>query len=77
MKEQGIFVFDADDEVDDHCDAGEEDTTGHSFSVEHEEEGDVDEGRTGFTLCDNEEHGEEDDGASHGEVLPASDVEAI
>ena len=50
VEKHRLFKLDANDEVDDHCHARKEETAGHSFAVEHQEEGQIDERRTRLSL---------------------------
>ena len=61
-------------EIDYHGHAGEEHRAGHAFAIEHEEEGEVDQGRPCLALHDDEEHGHHDEGQCEEKVAPAVDV---
>ncbi len=68
---------DADDEVGHGGGGGEEETAGHSFTVEHEEEGEIDERRTGFALHDNQHHREQDERGGLEEVAHIVERKAV
>ena len=75
--EQHIGKADADNEIDDHGNTREEDGTRHALTIEHEEEGQIDEGRTGLALQHDAEHGQQDDGQRGRKVTPLVDVIAV
>ena len=52
-----VSIADADDEIDHHGHSRKEDAARHALTVEHEEEGEIDERRTRLALQDDEHHG--------------------
>jgi len=77
VEKHRLLKLDANDEVDDHCHARKEETAGHSFAVEHQEEGQIDERRTRLSLSYDTDHRHEDDAAGRSKVLEVVDVKSI
>ena len=72
-----IGIANAHHEVDDHRHTRKEDTARHALTVEHQEEGQIDQCGTRLTLQHDKEHRYEDHSQSTREVLPLLDVIAI
>ena len=66
-----------DDEINDRRDAAEEEAPRHSFTVEHQEEGQVDEGRARLALHHDEHHRCEHHRGCAREVFPVFEREAV
>ena len=72
-----IGIADAHHEVDDHRHACKENTARHALTVEHQEEGQIDQSGTRLTLQHDKDHRDEDHCQGPRKVLPLLDVIAI
>ena len=67
----------ADNEIDDDSHADEEHAAGHALAIEDKEEGQIDQRRTRFTLQDDEQNGQHDNGDGFDEMARIGEVETI
>ena len=72
-----LFKTHPHNKVDHHGYTREKEAARHAFAIEHEEEREVNQGRTRFFLRHNEDHGQYDHQAGGGKMLPVIHGKAV
>ena len=75
--EEGVVELHHGNEEGDGADGGQQQIAGHAFAIEHQGEGEEDEGRAGLFLHQHKAHGQQDDEQHEAEVAQGKEVEVV